>query len=605
MSSRRRGRASYARSTREGDAGHRENDYSVVGRNQYRWRVTDTQTQPGATQPEHSDKLDKGVLMVAGVVVLGAIMSILDITVVSVALNTFQEEFNATAAEVAWTMTAYTLALASVIPLTGWAADRFGTKRLYLLAVALFTAGSVLCAAATSLEMLVLFRVLQGLGGGMLMPLGMTILTRAAGPERVGRVMAVLGIPMLLGPIFGPILGGALIESASWHWIFLINLPIGIAAIVYAWIVLPKDDVEPSETFDWLGMLLLSPGLAAFLFGVSSIPEEGTAMAPKVLVPMILGAVLIAAFVPWALAKRNIHPLVELRLFKNRNLTVAIIAMTLFAIAFFGASLLFPLYFIQVRGEGTLATGWLLAPQGVGAMITMPIAGILADKIGPGKIVLVGITVITVGMAMFTQIEADTSYVYILGALFIMGLGMGGTMMPIMTAALATLTAHNVARGSTLLNITQQVAASIGTALFSVILTNELTDCRFVPAGTALARPTCGPLSRGRARRSSALARMRPSAVLLSQWRGRRVRDGLHRRHGPGRLLPHPGRLPAAQEGRPGRPDRDGGSLTRRPTSYAARPPARRAGRCRACRVRMVREAREAVDFPGSSATRW
>lgn len=446
----------------------------VVLVNQYPDPVTSTQTSPGEIQPDSSDKLDKGVLMVAGVVVLGAIMSILDITVVSVALNTFQQEFDATAAEVAWTMTGYTLALASVIPLTGWAADRFGTKRLYLLAVALFTAGSVLCAAATSLEMLVLFRVLQGLGGGMLMPLGMTILTRAAGPERVGRVMAVLGIPMLLGPIFGPILGGALIESASWHWIFLINLPIGIAALAYAWVVLPKDEVEPSETFDWLGMLLLSPGLAAFLYGVSSIPEEGTAMAARVMVPMVLGAILIVAFVPWALNRRNIHPLVELRLFANKNMTVAVIAMTLFAIAFFGASLLFPLYFIQVRGEGTLFTGWLLAPQGVGAMLTMPVAGILADKIGPGKIVLVGITVITVGMAMFTQIGADTSYAYILGALFIMGLGMGGTMMPIMTAALATLTAHNVARGSTLLNITQQVAASIGTALFSVILTNQM-----------------------------------------------------------------------------------------------------------------------------------
>ncbi|NPD04571.1 DHA2 family efflux MFS transporter permease subunit [Nocardioides sp. zg-1308] len=436
--------------------------------------VTDTQIQSGGIQPDSSDKLDKSVLMVAGVVVLGAIMSILDITVVSVALETFQREFDATAAEVAWTMTGYTLALASVIPLTGWAADRFGTKRLYLLAVLLFTAGSVLCATATSLELLVLYRVLQGLGGGMLMPLGMTILTRAAGPERVGRVMAVLGIPMLLGPIFGPILGGALIDSASWHWIFLINLPIGIAAIVYAWIVLPKDSVEPSETFDWLGMLLLSPGLAAFLYGISSIPEEGTAMAARVLVPMVLGILLIAAFVPWALNRRNIHPLVELRLFKNRNMTVAVLAMMLFAIAFFGASLLFPLYFIQVRGEDALGAGLLLAPQGIGAMITMPIAGILADKIGPGKIVMTGITVITIGMAMFTQISADTSYTFILGALFIMGLGMGGTMMPIMTAALATLTAHNVARGSTLLNITQQVAASMGTALFSVILTNEL-----------------------------------------------------------------------------------------------------------------------------------
>ncbi len=412
--------------------------------------------------------------MVAGVVVLGAIMSILDITVVSVALETFQRDFDATAAQVAWTMTGYTLALATVIPMTGWAADRFGTKRLYLLAVALFTAGSVLCATAGSLEQLVAYRVLQGLGGGMLMPLGMTILTRAAGPERVGRVMAVLGIPMLLGPIFGPILGGYLIDAASWHWIFLINLPIGIAALVYAWTVLPADTVEPSESFDWLGMVLLSPGLALFLYGVSSIPEHGTIMAAEVLVTALLGLALIVAFVPWALARRNIHPLIELRLFKNRNLTVAVLAMMLFAVAFFGASLLFPLYFIQVRGEDALGAGLLLAPQGVGAMITMPIAGILADRIGPGKIVLAGITVITVGMAMFTQIGADTSYTYILGALFVMGLGMGGTMMPIMTAALATLTSHNVARGSTLLNITQQVAASMGTALFSVILTNEL-----------------------------------------------------------------------------------------------------------------------------------
>jgi len=450
-----------------------------------------TQDLTTSTNAPHDDKLDKGVLVVAGVVVLGAIMSILDITVVSVGLETFQREFDATAAEVAWTMTGYTLALATVIPMTGWAADRFGTKRLYLLAVILFTAGSVLCATATSLELLVTYRVLQGLGGGMLMPLGMTILTRAAGPERVGRVMAIMGIPMLLGPIFGPILGGYLIENASWHWIFLINLPIGILAIAYAARVLPKDEVHPSETFDFVGMLLLSPGLALFLYGVSSIPgakeNEGTAWTGEVLGTMIVGFALLVAFVPWALRKANIHPLVELRLLKNRNMTVALIAMSLFAIAFFGASLLFPLYFIQVREETALGAGLLLAPQGFGAMITMPVAGFLVDKIGPGKIVLTGITVITIGMAMFTQIGADTSYAYLLSALFIMGLGMGATMMPIMTAALATLTDHNIARGSTLLNIQQQVAASIGTALFSVILTDGLNDSKFFQAAGALA----------------------------------------------------------------------------------------------------------------------
>ncbi len=441
-------------------------------------------------KPASDSGLDRGVLIVAGVVVLGAIMSILDITVVSVALRTFQTEFDATAADVAWTMTGYTLALAAVIPLTGWAADRFGTKRLYLLAVLLFTAGSVLCSVADGLGQLVAFRVLQGLGGGMLMPLGMTILTRAAGPDRVGRVMAVLGIPMLLGPIFGPILGGWLIEIASWHWIFLINLPIGLVALVYAWKVLPKDNVQPSESFDWFGMLMLSPGLAAFLYGVSSIPEHGTVTATEVWLPAVVGLALIVAFVPWALHPRNIHPLVELRLFKNRDMTIAVVAMMLFAIAFFGSSLLFPLYFQEIRAESALSAGWLIAPQGFGAMVTMPIAGMLADRIGPGKVVLVGITTIVVGMAAFTQLTDTTSYAVIIVALFVMGLGMGGTMMPIMSAALATLTDQNIARGSTLMNITQQVASSIGFALFSVLLTNGLKDA----IGEATAEQSPNPL---------------------------------------------------------------------------------------------------------------
>src|SRR4051794_26661422 len=243
------------------------------------------------------NKLDAAVLKIAGVVVLGAIMSILDITVVSVALPTFQTEFDATYAEVAWTMTGYTLALATVIPLSGWAADRFGTKRLYMLALLLFTLGSALCATADSIGQLVGYRVLQGLGGGMLMPLGMTIMTRAAGPQRIGRLMAVLGIPMLLGPIGGPILGGWLIDIADWHWIFRINLPIGVIALVYAAWALPKDAPEPSESFDFLGMLMLSPGLALFLYGVSSLPEAGTMADNKVWVPMLAGGLLVIGFI--------------------------------------------------------------------------------------------------------------------------------------------------------------------------------------------------------------------------------------------------------------------------------------------------------------------
>jgi EmrB/QacA subfamily drug resistance transporter len=415
-------------------------------------------------------------MVVAGVVVLGAIMSILDITVVAVAQRTFQETFDKTQAQVAWTSTAYTLALATVIPLTGWGADRFGTKRLYILALVLFTAGSALCSTANSLEMLVVFRVLQGLGGGMLMPLGMTILTHEAGPERLGRVMAILGVPMLLGPIFGPILGGWLIDVASWHWIFLINVPIGVGAAIYAYVVLDKDHVEPSESFDFVGMLLLSPGLAMFLYGVSSIPaakaEHGTMWTTQVVAFSLVGLALIVAFVPWALRKHNVHPLVQLRLFKNRYMTIAVITMALFAMAFFGASLLFTLYFQQVRGLTPLQSGWLVAPQGFGAMLTMPIAGFMADKIGPGKVVLTGLVFDTVGMGMMVHVDEATSYAYIVTAFVVMGLGMGATMMPVFTAALASLPGHDVARGSTLMNITQQIAISVGTALFSVLLTS-------------------------------------------------------------------------------------------------------------------------------------
>ncbi|MFD1814920.1 DHA2 family efflux MFS transporter permease subunit [Rhodococcus gannanensis] len=423
--------------------------------------------------PVESDKIDAAVLKIAGVVVLGAIMSILDVTVVSVALPTFMQEFDATYATVAWTMTAYTLALAAVIPATGWAADRFGTKRLYMTALVLFVAGSVACSVAWSIESLIAFRVLQGLGGGMLMPLGMTIMTRAAGPQRVGRVMAVLGIPMLLGPISGPILGGWLIEAVSWHWIFLINLPIGIIALAAAFVLLPSDKPQPSESFDFVGMLLLSPGLALFLFGVSSISEGGGGLTTRVVVSCAIGAALVLAFVFHAL-KRADHPLIDLHLFQNRNLTIAVITSSLFAIAFMGAGLLFPSYFLQVRGETTLAAGLLLAPQGIGAMVTMPIAGNLVDRIGPGKIVMFGVALMSLGMGVFTQLGTDTPYPLLLGALFVMGLGMGCTMMPIMTAAMQTLTDQTVARGSTLMNIVQQVAGSIGTATMSVVLTNQM-----------------------------------------------------------------------------------------------------------------------------------
>ncbi len=441
-------------------------------------------TSPSEAHPDQvSDRLDAGVLKIAGVVIFGAIMSILDITVVNVAIPTFQSTFDTSYTFAAWSMTGYTLALATVIPLTGWAADRFGTKRLYMLALILFVLGSVLCSTAWNIQSLISFRILQGLGGGMLMPLAMTIMTHAAGPHRVGRVMAIIGIPMLLGPIAGPILGGWLIQSFSWHWIFLINVPIGVVALVLAAAILERDHPEPSESFDFLGMLLASPGLALFLFGVSSIPGEGRVVATKVLLPAILGIVLLAGFVVHAL--RTEHPLIDVHLFRNRDLTSAVLTMVVFATAFFGAALLLPSYLQQVRGESTLNAGLLIAPQGLGAMLTMPVSGRLVDRIGPGKIVLTGIVVIGIGMSAFTHITPHTSFWLIEGALFVMGLGMGATMMPTMTAAIQTLTQQQVARGSTLMNIINQTGGSIGTATISVVLTNLLNHRQYAHVAIA------------------------------------------------------------------------------------------------------------------------
>jgi EmrB/QacA subfamily drug resistance transporter len=413
-------------------------------------------------------------MLVASVVVLGAIMSILDVTVVNVAINTLAREFETSLATIQWVSTGYTLALATVIPLTGWAADRFGTKRLYIVSISLFVAGSVLSGLAWSAGSLIGFRVLQGLGGGMLMPLGMTILTRAAGPQRVGRVMAVIGVPMLLGPVFGPILGGWLVDSFSWRWIFFINVPIGIAAFVASLRILPRDVPQPAHRLDWLGLALLSPGLALLIYGLAESSGSGGFGAPKVLVPALAGAVLLGTFIWHGL--RTTDALIDLRLFANRTFAAASSTLMLMVISVFGGMLLLPLYLQAVRGENAMDTGLLLAPQGLGAMIAMPLAGRLTDRTGVGRIVPVGLVLVGLSFFGLTQLTAETSYWLLSADLFVMGLGMGAAMMPTFSGAMQTLRRVAVARASTTLNIIQQVGASIGTAVLSVLLANALAS---------------------------------------------------------------------------------------------------------------------------------
>lgn len=430
------------------------------------------------------DRIDRHVLLIASVVVVGAIMSILDTTIVNVALETLSRELDAPLSDVQWVSTGYLLALATVIPLTGWMAERFGARRVWLWSAFLFVLGSALCGLAWDITSLVAFRVVQGLGGGMLMPVGMIVLAQAAGPARVGRLMSVIGVPMLLGPVLGPVIGGAIVEHLAWQWIFFVNVPIGLAGMAMGWRLLPR--VTPHgqpPRLDVLGLLLLSPGAAILVFGLSEVATEGTVTAPIAWVPMVTGVLLIVAFVVHAL--RAEHPLIDVRLFSNTAFSAA--AATTFAIgaALFGALLLLPLYFQIARGQTPLEAGLLMAPQGIGAALVMPFSGRLTDRIGGGKVAVAGLAVLMVGTLPFTMLSPDESYVLLCGALVVRGIGLGATMMPAFAAAYAALGHDDVPRATSALNVIQRIGGSIGTALLAVVL-NQQIEGQFPRGGGSL-----------------------------------------------------------------------------------------------------------------------
>ncbi len=330
------------------------------------------------------------------VVILGAIMSVLDTTIVNVALDTLSTDLNAPLEEVQWVATGYLLALAAVIPITGWLATRFGPRRVYLLALVAFTAGSALCAAAWNVESLVAFRVLQGVGGGMTLPIGQMMLARAAGPKNMGRVMSLIGVPIVLAPVLGPVLGGWLLDAFSWQWIFLINVPIGVLAVVLGLKRLPHaaPDPELAGRLDAGGLAMLATGLPLFVYGLAEFGQAGTFADTKVWLPLVLGLALIASFVRHAL--RVDEPLLDVRLFGNRAFSAAAVTTFCLGGALFGAMLILPLYYQVVRGESALTTGLLLAPQGIGAAFAMFLSGRLTDRVGGGPVALLGVAITAV-----------------------------------------------------------------------------------------------------------------------------------------------------------------------------------------------------------------
>jgi EmrB/QacA subfamily drug resistance transporter len=433
-----------------------------------------------------STRIDARVWRISAVVIVGSIMSILDTTIVNVALDTLSRDLHASISQIQWVVTGYMLSLAAVIPVTGWAAQRFGAKRVYIVSLVLFTAGSALCGLASSTTELVAFRVIQGIGGGMILPIGQLMMADAAGPERMGRVMSIVAVPAMLAPILGPTIGGLIVDNASWRWIFYVNLPIGIIAVIAALRTLPSVERAAGavkKRLDARGLALMATGLPLLTYGLAEIGSTGSISSVKVIVPILTGLLLIASFAVHALRVAN--PLLDLRLYQRPTFSSASIAMFCLGAALFGGMILLPLYWQGVRHESVVDTGLLTAPQGLGMALVMPLAGKLSDRFGGGPLALAGVIVTTLATIPFGLIGAHTSVASLSVSMLVRGMGIGFAFMPAMAAAFASLQRSELPDATPQLNVLQRVGGSIGTAVLAVVLQRALTGVHTLSGAAA------------------------------------------------------------------------------------------------------------------------
>jgi EmrB/QacA subfamily drug resistance transporter len=418
--------------------------------------------------PAAGDRIERHVWVVCCVVILGMIMSILDTTIVNIALHTLSSDLHSPLAQVQWVITGYLLSLAAVIPVTGWAARRFGAKQVYMTSLVLFTAGSALCGVSDSTTSLVIFRILQGAGGGMIMPVAMMIMAQVAGPQRMGRVMGFVSMPAMIAPILGPVVGGLILENLHWSWIFFVNVPIGAIAFVLGWRMLPRTDSGVAGRLDTLGLALLPTGCAAIIYGISELGSGAALGSGEVILPTLAGIVLIVLFCLHALRIEN--PLLDIRLYANRVFAGAAFINFGLGAALFGAMILVPLYYQEVRGQSVINTGLLTGPQGIGALIAMPLASRLTQRFSGGRVALVGISILCVSTLPFTFIGAHTSIVALSLVLVVRGLSIGLCFMPAMSAAFSAMRPEQISDATPQITVLQRTGGAIGTAILAVVL---------------------------------------------------------------------------------------------------------------------------------------
>jgi EmrB/QacA subfamily drug resistance transporter len=433
------------------------------------------------------ERLDPAVARLIVVLLTGAIPSLLDTSIVNVAVDTIGRDLHTTVPVIQWVITGYLLSFAMVIPLSGWALARFGGRAVWMSSLALFLAGSVACGAAWNIGSLIAFRVVQGIGGGMLTPLITTLLVQAAGSGQMGRLMAAVSLPIVVVPIFGPVVAGLIISNISWRWIFYVNVPMCLAGLALAWRHLPASRPPGAASrLDLAGLALLPPALVALLYGLAEVSTDGGFGHGEVITALGIGVMLLAAYCVHAL-RTSAPPMVDLRLFRARTFTGATAMLFLAGLSIYGAMLLLPLYFQQVRGDSALTAGLLMVPQGLGSIAPRTLAGKLTDRIGPRPVVLAGISLAAIGTVPFALAGLHTNYWLLGAALVVRGAGLGLATIAVMAGAFQGLSRERVPHASSATRIVQFVGGSFGAAVLVAVILDRQAAARAAAGAAGLA----------------------------------------------------------------------------------------------------------------------
>jgi len=418
------------------------------------------------------EKLPKGMISIAWILVLGAILPMLDSTIINIAVNDLAKAFSTTFAVTQWVVTGYVLALGMAVPLSGWLMQKYDGKKVYMVALGLFLISSLLCGLAWDMQSLIAFRMLQGLASGIIIPALTTLVVQAAGSENLGRVMSVVGIPVVFGPIAGPVIGGFILQHLSWHWLFFVNLPIGGIALLIAQWKLPKfEAMNKSAKLDWIGILLLAMLSGMVVFGVTEIRAQNTRATG--ILAFGIGAISLVAYLLYA-SKRKDQALIPLDLFKSKNFSAAFLSLFLAGFATNGPMLLFPMFFQNVLELNVITAALWLIPQGVGMLVTRPLIGKMTDKLGARYVVLPSIAITIIGTLPFVFFDADTSQWLIWLVLFVRGIGVGGITVPVMSDSYVGLQKLQVPAASVATRIIQNVGAAFGSAILATVVSNAL-----------------------------------------------------------------------------------------------------------------------------------